>query len=162
MLSRWQELLRVVRCLPSPAGLTVRERARRAGVGQASREETAGCTDDGWGAYRSIGDLKGGTRAGRGDEADQLLLGSCSISPPGADTLNDPGWSQAPNPIIPAQGKAVRYRHWTLKSRRFADASGSGHAHGAPRNGGGARIGCPRIRTSTTIIAAPQSGQTKD
>ena len=113
------------------------------------------------GSLPVYGDLKGCTRAGRGDEADQLLLGSCSISPPGADTLNDPGWSQAPNPIIPAQGKAVRYRHWTLKSRRLADASGSGHAHGAPRNGGGARIGCPRIRTSTTIIAAPQSGQTK-
>ena len=36
-------LLRVVRCLPSTPGLSVLDKTLRAGVGQASREETAGC-----------------------------------------------------------------------------------------------------------------------
>src|SRR3979490_529478 len=33
--------------------------------------------------------------------------------------------------------------------------------HAATRNSGGARMGCPRAKTSTMIIAAPQGGQTK-
>jgi len=39
--SDWQLLLRVVRCLPSSTGLPGCGRTLRAGVGQASREETA-------------------------------------------------------------------------------------------------------------------------
>jgi len=38
-------LLRVVRCLPSSVGQSSRDEAQRAGVGQASMEETAGCTE---------------------------------------------------------------------------------------------------------------------
>ncbi len=38
-------LLRVVRCLPSRAGVRGRDDATRAGVAQASREETAACPD---------------------------------------------------------------------------------------------------------------------
>ena len=37
-----QKLLRVVRCLPSAAGLSAYTSTQRAGVLQASREETAG------------------------------------------------------------------------------------------------------------------------
>jgi len=38
-------VLRVVRCLPSGAGVRGRNDAARAGVAQASREETAACAD---------------------------------------------------------------------------------------------------------------------
>jgi hypothetical protein len=41
--SDWPLLLRVVRCLPSTPGLSVLFKTHGAGVGQASREETAGC-----------------------------------------------------------------------------------------------------------------------
>jgi hypothetical protein len=46
--SNWrgrQELLRVVRRLPSCSVLRVRDEAQWAGVGQASREETAACSE---------------------------------------------------------------------------------------------------------------------
>ena len=38
-------MLRVVRCLPLATVLPGARRTLRAGVGQASREETAGCTE---------------------------------------------------------------------------------------------------------------------
>ena len=41
--SERQLLLRVVGCLPSAAGLLALTDAQWAGVGQAAREETAGC-----------------------------------------------------------------------------------------------------------------------
>lgn len=48
-------LLRVVRCLPSRAGVPGRDRACRAGVTQASREETAGGADAVREDYRAMG-----------------------------------------------------------------------------------------------------------
>jgi Resolvase, N terminal domain len=41
----WHTLLRVVRCLPVRAGLSVHDGTQWAGVGQTPREETAGCTE---------------------------------------------------------------------------------------------------------------------
>jgi hypothetical protein len=48
--------LRVVRCLPSSAGVRVRDAAARAGVVQASREETAACPGDFPGRLDRYGD----------------------------------------------------------------------------------------------------------
>jgi hypothetical protein len=47
-------VLRVVRCLPSRAELPRRDRAHRAGVVQASREETAECTSVAEEAYMAM------------------------------------------------------------------------------------------------------------
>ena len=52
-------VLRVVRCLPSRAELPRRDRAHRAGVVQASREETAECTSVAEASLQGYGELKG-------------------------------------------------------------------------------------------------------
>ena len=58
-----------------------------------------------------------------------------------------------------AKGRAVRFRCLPTKSGRTEATDASDHA--ATRKVGGARIGCPRAKVSTMIIAAPQCGQTK-
>ena len=67
---------------------------------------------------------------------------------------------QARNDVMAAQGQAVRSRRWLPPSGRSVDATDTG-AHAATRRAGGARIGWPRARISTMLIAAPQCGQTK-
>ena len=52
---RGQSVLRVVRCLPSSTGLPGCGKTLRAGVGQASREETAGYTGAGQNRRRTMG-----------------------------------------------------------------------------------------------------------
>jgi hypothetical protein len=62
--------------------------------------------------------------------------------------------------VLAASGQAVRSRQWPTQSGRSVDATDAG-AHAATRRAGGARIGWPRAKLSTMLIAAPQCGQTK-
>src|SRR5947199_10804766 len=62
----------------------------------------------------------------------------------------------ASHDVSAAHDTVVLYRNLAMESGRRR------HHHAAARNGGGPRIDCPRAKASTTRIAAPQCGQTKE
>ena len=77
------------------------------------------------------------------------------------DVAPDAGLLHPPrNGVLTTPGETVRYRRWPIESGRSVGAANAG-VHAATRNVGGARIGARRAKISTTIIAAPQCGQTK-
>ena len=153
--------LRVVRCLPSVTGLRWLERTRRAGVGQASREETAGCPRCGSGSLRGYGDLSARSRATGGDLASRPNRNIARMAGAGAGGPDFSRMHGGRNPVTPARGKAVHYGRWPMKRRRAVWEFTGADDHAAARCEGGARIGCPRTKVSMMSIAAPQCGQTK-
>src|SRR5438876_12106210 len=71
-------LLRVVRCLPSRAGVRGRDDATRAGVVQASREETAACA--------------GVVRAGLSGYGDSMVRSAAGLRNRGARPQREVAW----------------------------------------------------------------------
>ena len=98
---------------------------------------------------------------GNGDIAGQAEGGIAQV--PGTWVARLDFWvtRRTRNDVIPAQGYTIPYRLWPMRRRLAMSMPKDTGIHGGARCDGGARIGCPRIRISTTIIAAPQCGQTK-
>jgi hypothetical protein len=113
-----------------------------------------------WGKLGRYGDLTGGSRA-RGRPPVDTSADDITPMCEGDDARSD-SWmtERARYEVATTQGKAVRYRRWPMQSGRSVTKTAAGD-HAATRNAGGARIGCPRVRISMMIIAAPQCGQRK-
>ena len=73
---RLPQMALIVKGCPTPARtkrLTAADAGLRAGVGQASREETAGHTAVAGLMLNGYGDLSGGSNAGNGDACDEPI-----------------------------------------------------------------------------------------
>jgi hypothetical protein len=100
-------MLRVVRCLPLRAGLAGNNSGQRAGVGQASREETAGRTDVVGRRLPRYGDLTVGSRSEGGEEAAQSIGAGAAVGAAGVDTPEFEVRRGAGNEAIAAQDTAL-------------------------------------------------------
>lgn len=82
----------------------------------------------------------------------------------GADDTTDQDCSvsrRARIPLVPASGAGVSFRFGVPLSRQSVGASTDTGVHAALRCRGGARIGAPRAKVSMTIMAAPQSNNSR-
>lgn len=112
------------------------------------------------GGLEGYGDLMVRSRAACGNRAGRAQSVIARMSD-GAEARPD-SWrtQQARNAVTAARGQAVRYRRGPTKSGRPLGATDAGD-HAGARKVGGARIGLPRAKVSTMLIAAPQCGHTK-
>lgn len=146
---------RFVRHLPGWGTKTASVPEWRAGVEQASREETAaqvaGCRRTLWRL-----EARGGSVAVLAESARAPDAGVSSEG--GAERRERPG---LPDPASTRRRLiGTRLQRRLTKSRRECTVWAVDSVHGVDRCGG-ARIDSPRVKICTTIIAWPQCGQTK-